>query len=43
MGFLTESTYKNDMITILPRPVEYFVDKNKFKAVRFKDPVPFNI
>ena len=41
--FLTESTYKNDMIAILPRPVEYFVDKNKFKAVRFKDPVPFNI
>ena len=34
--FLTESTYKNDMIAILPRPVEYFVDKNKFKAVRFK-------
>ena len=41
--FLTESTYKNDMIAILPRPVEYFVDKNKFKVVRFKDPVPFNI
>ena len=41
--FLIESTYQNDMIALLPRPLEYFVDKNKFKVVRFKDPVPFNI
>lgn len=41
--FLTESTYENDMIAILPRPVEYFIDKDKFKVVRFKDPIPFNI
>ena len=41
--FLIESTYQNDMIALLPRPLEYFVDKNKFRVVRFKDPVPFNI
>ena len=35
--------FQNDMIALLPRPLEYFVDKNKFKVVRFKDPVPFNI
>lgn len=41
--FLVESTYQTDLIALLPRPVEYFVDKSRFKAVRFKDPIPFNI
>ena len=41
--FLVESTHQTDLIALLPRPVEYFVDKSRFKAVRFKDPIPFNI
>lgn len=41
--FLIESTYDNDMIAILPRPVEYYIDKTRFKVVKFRDFIPFNI
>lgn len=41
--FLIESTYDSDMISILPRPVEYYIDKTRFKVVKFRDFIPFNI
>lgn len=41
--FLIESTYQQETIAILPRPVEHFIDKSRFKIVKFKDYIPFNI
>lgn len=41
--FLVESTYQTDLIAILPKPISHLVDSSRFKAVAFKDPIPFNI
>lgn len=41
--YLVDLTQGNDIITILPRPIEEFVDQTRFKLVHFREPVPFNI
>ena len=41
--YLIECTFGNEIIAILPRPVEELIDKNKFKVVHFRDYIPFNI
>lgn len=41
--YLVESTYKTDIISILPAPIENLLDHDRFKVVRFRDFIPFNI
>lgn len=41
--YLIQAALGHEIITILPRPVEEFIDKDKFKVVRFRDYIPFNI
>lgn len=41
--YLIEATYGNEIVAILPRPIVDFVDDSRFKMVRFKDFIPFNI
>lgn len=40
--YLIESTNGNEVVTILPRPVDQYTDKNKFKVIPFRDYLPFN-
>ncbi len=41
--YLIEATSGNNIITLLPRPIEDLVDKDKHTMVRFRDFLPFNI
>lgn len=41
--YLVESTYGTDIISILPAPIENLLDHERFKVVRFRDFIPFNI
>lgn len=41
--YLIEATSGNEIISILPRPVEELIDKDKFKVIHFRDYIPFNI
>lgn len=41
--YLVEATQGNDIITILPSPVEEMMDKERFAMVKFRDFIPFNI
>lgn len=41
--YLVESTYGTDIISILPAPIENLLDHDRFKVVRFRDFIPFNI
>ncbi|MGT2801021.1 LysR family transcriptional regulator [Streptococcus marmotae] len=41
--YLIEATHGNEIISILPRPVEELIDKDRFTVVRFRDYIPFNI
>lgn len=41
--YLVESTYGTDIVSILPAPIETLLDYDRFKVVRFRDFIPFNI
>lgn len=41
--YLVEATMGNDIVAILPKPVEKVMDKERFVMVPFKDFIPFNI
>lgn len=41
--YLVELTYGNEIVTILPKPIAQFVDKERFAMVGFRDFIPFNI
>lgn len=41
--YIIAATAGNDMIGVLPRPVEELIDKERFKVVHFRDALPFNI
>lgn len=41
--YLLETTYGNDIVAILPSPVEKLMDKERFVMVPFRDFLPFNI
>lgn len=41
--YLVDLTQGNQIITILPQPISHFVDQERYKMVRFRDFIPFNI
>ncbi|UUX33421.1 LysR family transcriptional regulator [Fundicoccus culcitae] len=41
--FLVEATRWNDIVTILPKPIDKYMDTNEVAVKRFKDPIPFNV
>lgn len=40
--YLIEATRDNDIVTILPRPVDQYTNTESFKVTHFRDFVPFN-
>ena len=40
--YLIESTRDNDIVTLLPRPVDQYLNLDYFKVIHFRDFVPFN-
>lgn len=40
--YLIESTRGNEVVTLLPKPVDQYINRNEFKVIQFRDFVPFN-